>query len=326
MTLEIPERLLLLATGQKLFYNRFMKKISEALIILFILISIGGASYVIYEQISRILWYKNAVLGMYSNYQTLQKQYDDYKQQTKNQKLVTILAQNPDSNVNQIADIVANYAQKIEGAISIYYKNFTTNESIIVDRDQKYYMASLYKIILALYLLDKVNTRALELEEKVGTTSATLELALEKIISVSNNEYAITLADQYGWINIENAMKRKLGIEFSFSKDLAISIKDVGALFEDIALSINISKSDSEYILGLLGNQELRLKLPKYLPSNIYSHNKTGEWEDYSHDAGIFYTPKANYILVFMSKTQNPLQTNEQMALMSKDIYESLNP
>lgn len=302
-----------------------MKKILESLLIFFILISIGSTSYVIYEQISKMLRYREAVLGVSSNYLTLQKQYDTYKEQTKNLKKVIILAKNPQSNINQVSDIVQNYTNKIKGDVSIYFKNLTTSESLVVNGDEKYYMASLYKVILALYLLDEIKHNRLNLDDKVGTTSATIKLALDKIITESNNELAVTLAEEYNWQKIEKTMKTKLGIDFKFNKKLEISVTNVGILFENITSSLKIPQEESEYILKLLGNQKITSKLPRYLSKNVYSHNKTGEFENYSHDAGIFYTPKANYILVFMSKTENPQATNEQMARMSKEIYELLN-
>lgn len=302
-----------------------MKKILEAFLIFFILISIASTSYIIYEQISKMLRYRETVLGVSSNYLTLQKQYDNYKEQAKNLKKVIILAKNPESNINQVANIVQNYTNKIKGDVSIYFKNITTNESLIVNEGEKYYMASLYKVILALYLLDEINHNKLNLDDKVGTTSATIRFALDKIITESNNELALILAEEYNWQKIQKTMKTKLGIDFKLNKKLEISVTNVGILFENITSSLKIPQEESEYILKLLGNQKITSKLPKYLAKNVYSHNKTGEFENYSHDAGIFYTPKANYILVFMSKTENPSATNEHMALMSKEIYESLN-
>src|SRR3989344_1649233 len=178
-------------------------------------------------------------------------------------------------------------------------------------------MASLYKIILTLFVVGEAEEKKISLDSSVGTGSATISEALEKIITESNNEYAQILAEKYGWKTIETKMKEKLGIEFSFSDSLESSVKTIGLLFEDIALSLKVTGDESSYLLNLLKDQKKTGKLPKYLPSTVYSHNKTGEFEEYSHDAGIFYTPKANYILVFMSKTQDPKSTNEQMALMS---------
>lgn len=302
-----------------------MKKFVSKVGIFLLCASLLIVFYLLYEQLAHLIQYKQTVLGIASNYLTLQKQYEDYYEQTKNLKQVIILAKNKESNINRIEDAVNNYTKNIEGDISIYYKNLTTNESLVLNPDQKYYMASLYKVILTAFILHEVENGKTTLSAKIGTSSATLKDGLAQIITESNNEYAQAIANEYGWRKIEKQMKDKFGIEFSFTEKLEISIRNVGILFEDIALALNLPQSESNHLLTLLENQKRRSKLPKYLPANIYSHNKTGEFGDYSHDAGIFYTPKANYILVFMSKAQNPSATNEQMALMSKEIYELLN-
>jgi beta-lactamase class A len=120
-------------------------------------------------------------------------------------------------------------------------------------------------------------------------------------------------------------MQSRLGINFSFGDDLSISLANEEKLIEEIVSPQHISQQDATYVLKLMNEQKKTSKLPKYLPPNIYSHNKTGEFENFSHDAGIFYTPKANYILIFMSKTEDPAATNELMAKMSKEIYDTLN-
>lgn len=288
-------------------------------------ILIIALSFFLYKNTEELKLYKRGNPQVLSNYMRLQKQYDETINKTKNLRQLVVLAKTPDSTNIQIADIINRHAQKIDGEISIYYKNLTTDESVAIDGDKKYYMASLYKVILTLFLLDEVAKGNTTLDAQVGTSSAMLSLALEKIITESNNEYAETLATEYGWKTIERQMKEKLGIEFSFSEELETSVKNIGILFEEIAKAVNIEDSESSYMLRLLKDQAKISKLPKYLPASVYSHNKTGEFENFSHDAGIFYTPKANYILAFMSKTKLHGETNEQMALMSKEIYGSLN-
>jgi len=186
-------------------------------------------------------------------------------------------------------------------------------------------MASLYKVILTIYILDQIKQGNITMETQVGSPPIPLADALTKIITESNNEYAVSLAQKFGWSNINAAMESKLGIDFNFGSKLETNVKNIGALFEDIALSLRLSDTDSSYLLQLLGDQKRLSKLPKYLPKNILSHNKTGELDGYSHDAAIFYTPKENYILVFMSNTKNPGQTNETMAQMSKRLYQAIN-
>ncbi|MDP3941563.1 MAG: serine hydrolase [bacterium] len=288
-----------------------------------ILFASGG--YLIYLQNQNIQLYAKELLGIQQNYLKLESEYDRLKEKTKNVSQTVVLAKGDVAKTKQIGETITDYTKQVDGDISVYYKNLATDESITVDPDRKYYMASLYKVILVLYLLDKIQAGNASFSDRVGTSSATLDVAIDKIITESNNEYAQTLASQYGWKQIELAMKEKLGIDFSFDSDLQISIRNVEKLFEEISYSFKVSNDDSQYLLLLMNNQKKTNKLPKYLPKNIYSHNKTGELDGYSHDAAIFYTPRANYILIFMSKSKNPSITDELMAKMSKEIYEVLN-
>lgn len=300
-----------------------MNKFGIGFVTLTAVILISLLALFAYEKDEKLRTYKKEILGTKSDYSKLQKEFEEYK--NNKLKQIVVVAKETNSKSVEVSNIINKYAAKIDGNISIYYKNTTADESIIVDGSKTYYMASLYKVILTLFILDKITNNEIKLADKLSGSPTTIEQALNKIIEESNNEYATLLANQYGWDTIEKSMKQKLGINFRFSEKLEISAENVGLLFENIAISLNIPKNESSYILKLLGDQKRTSKLPKYLPANIYSHNKTGEFEEYSHDAGIFYTPKANYILVFLSKTKKPGETNEQMAIMSKEIYESLN-
>lgn len=285
----------------------------------------ASGSYLIYLQHENIKTYAKEVLGVKQSYNQLASEYTKLKQKKLPEKKNSQQTKSPDTTSKTIAAIIDKYTAKTSD-ISVYYKNLSTDASVAVNPDKKYYMASLYKIILVLYMLDKIENGTASLSDRVGTSSATLDFAIDKIITESNNEYAQTLAQKYGWKNIEKVMRQTLSIEFSFDDDLEISIKNVGKLFEEIARPSKITEDDSRTVLTLMNNQKKTNKLPKYLPKNIYSHNKTGEFEEFSHDAAIFYTPRANYILIFMSKSKNPAATDEQMALMSKEIYDALNP
>lgn len=277
---------------------------------------------------------------IYTDYISLHKQESEKKQLiSQNQELQTVLntiqtkksvLSKTTSNAEapkqmRIEEEIRSYTKKVQGNISVYFKNLTTNETVVVDPQRKYYMASLYKVIVTLFILEKEKAGDIQFSDSIGSPPLTIERALEKIITESNNEYALALVDKYGWNIIEYFIKNRLDVDFTFQKDLLINVANMGVLFEDIAKSTQISDNDSNYLLKLLNQQTRLTKLPKYLPKNIYSHNKTGEFEDYSHDAGIFYTPKANYILIFMSKTPTPGTTNELMARMSEEIYKILN-
>ncbi len=290
-----------------------------------IVVLVGVFLFIFTQQYLTIHDYETKLELLQNAYLTNKANFEKYKTQTQNLKQVVIKVNSPDSKTNQVATIINRYAKQVKGDISIYYKNLSTDESVVVDGEKEYYMASLYKVILTIYILDQIKDGKASLSDNVGDPPITLEKALNKIITESNNEYAISLAQKYGWINIEKVMKQKLGIDFSFDQKLQTNVINIGTLFEDIALSLKVDDVEGAYILRLLGDQTKTSKLPKYLPDNIYVHNKTGELDNYSHDAAIIYSPKANYILVFMSKTENSGDTNEKMAKMSQEIYQTLN-
>jgi beta-lactamase class A len=241
--------------------------------------------------------------------------------------ITTVLAASDSAQVKtrRIEEIIKSATKKSSGQMSVYYKNLTTNESVVVNGSQQYYMASLYKVVVTLYVLEREKEGSLSLSDKVGSPPLTLEKALTKIITESNNEYAVAIAEKYGWKNIGSFIKLRFGMDFSLGSDLHTDVTMMGSLFQIISEAIKLSDTESSYLLDLLHHQTRLTKLPKYLPKNIYSHNKTGELDQYSHDAGLFYTPKANYILIVMTKTPSPGVANEQMAVLSKDIYDVLN-
>lgn len=303
-----------------LSYTRLKILLSSLIILLCLLL--GGIF--LYETQANVRDYKRQVFGVRQDYKVLQQAFAKYKEQTQNLRHLTIFASDASSKSVAVSNTMYAYSKKIPGDMSMYYKNLTTGESIVIDADKTYYMASLYKLILTLYLLEQVKSGTLTLDTPVQN-GITLDTALNKILTESNNEYAQLLAERYGWAEIAKTIKQQYNIDFSFGSDLAMNVPNVGKLLESIATAIKLEDFESKYFLLFLQDQKHLSKLPKYLPANIYSHNKTGEFGNYSHDAGIFYTPKANYILIFMSKTNTPSATNEQMALMSKDIYAVLN-
>lgn len=295
-----------------------MGKYSKLLVIPLFVIAIVLSYVVIVLQYKEIGDYKKSVMALLKDKAETEGKVNSLKQ-------LKIYTSNPGSVHVKIGDIIYEYANKINGSVSIYYKNLATGESVLVDEDNKYYMASLYKVILTLFILDQIKSEKISLTDKVGSPPLVLSTALKKIISESNNEYALALANDYSWKAIESYTKQKVGVGFSLDKNLETNVGNIGLLFEHIALSVEMTDGQSGYLLDLLNQQTRRSKLPKYLPEHIYTHNKTGEYDGYSHDAAIIYTPKANYVLVFMSKSVIPADTNEKMAQMSKSIYDILN-
>jgi len=299
--------------------------------------------YVLPISLSTLLFFilTLSALTVYQQFQvhSYQKKSDELIKQNKqlaieksmfNNKINTFqevygASDSPLLKTDRIRNSIKTHTRKINGDVSVYYKNLTSGQSYVLNGQKEYTMASLYKIILTLYVLERIKSGELSLSQRVGSPSATLDTALTRIITESNNEYAEAIGAKYGWENIEQYIEERFSVQFSFRGELRSHILTMGTLLQVISEAIKLSDAESKYFLELLNQQTRLSKLPKYLPKHIYSHNKTGELDQYSHDAGLFYTPKANYILIFMSKSKSPGATNEQMAKMSKEIYDILN-
>ena len=75
-------------------------------------------------------------------------------------------------------------------------------------------------------------------------------------------------------------------------------------------------------MIELLKKQQLNDRIPKYLPSGTFVAHKTGELGYYKHDAGIVFSEQDNYILVVLSKTDSPSSGAEEIAKLSKAVYD----
>ena len=299
-----------------------MKSLTVSIFVILFAITLTLGGYLIYNQANTLKEYRSDLSVLSSKNLTLERSYEEVLGESSN---VSVSVNGVSSKTNLIADVITEYTRVIDGDVSVYYKNLTTDETVLVSGEKEYYMASLYKLIVTLFVLQQEKEGKLHFTDEIGSPPLTIEEALTRIITESNNEYAQAIAKKYGWEEIESVMRSRLGIPFRFDSSLETNALSIGTLLTDVSQSIRINDTESSYMLALMNKQQRTGKLPKYLPKNIYSHNKTGEFEQFSHDAGIFYTPKANYVLVFMSKTGSPGVTDEKMAQMSEVIYKTLN-
>lgn len=297
-----------------------MKSLTPTLFVILFLSTLVLGGYLIYSQYLKLNEYESSLSAL-ENERLSEENY----RKVLGESDVSVSVNTPTDTTKKIADIISESTQKVNGDVSVYFKNLSTDETVLVRGEEEYYMASLYKLIVTLFVLQYEKEGKLHFTDQTGSPPITIEEALTRIITESNNEYALAIAKKYSWETIEEAMKIRLGIPFRFDSSLQANVLSIGTLLSDVSQSIRINDIESGYLLALMNKQQRTSKLPKYLPKNIYSHNKTGEFEQYSHDGAIFYTPKANYVLVFMSKTGSPGATDEQMALMSERIYRVLN-
>lgn len=248
---------------------------------------------------------------------------------------------------NELEKIVTDALSDSEGRYAIAIKNLQNDNQYFINENAIFETASLYKLFVMATVLEQIGNGTLSydqvlsqdipiLNEKFGIATDSAELkegsitlkvddALTKMVTISDNYSALLLSER---VRISNVTKFLEENEFDKSRMGTLggspitTASDVLLFFEKLYKGQIIDKKNSDSMLALLKNQELNSKLPKYLPENIEMAHKTGELGRLSHDAGIVYNPSGDYIIVVLSETSTPLEANEKMAEISKEIYE----
>lgn len=263
--------------------------------------------------------------------------------ESKNQPLT----QKPQNKIFQITDPELT---NLPGRWAIAVKNLKSNETYLLAADQKFPATSLYKLAVmwATYealgkgeltpqevlsadkiTLDKIvegRQAKVAPETSQEIVSATVENALRAAITISDNYSAILLAQRLGWENIDSLMEKEdLGDIDLIQEDApTITAQAVMDLLERIWRGTAVSAHASQEMKTLLFNQKINDRIPKYLPGNIKVGHKTGEIDNFRHDAGIVLGKKSHYIFVFLSETSAPQEASETIATLSKKIFEAL--
>ena len=242
--------------------------------------------------------------------------------------------QDDNQNKERSEKIYSNIQSALEnspGGYSVYIKNLKNNQTFEYKSREIFTSASIYKLAVMYKTFDALKKGELEKDSTLSKTLASGEKisysvseALRLMITISDNESAILIAEKLGWANIEKFLKEE-GIEnFKLAAETQATAESTAQILEQIYRGEAVSKSASSDMKSLLLAQTVNDRIPKYLPKNIKVAHKTGELETIRHDAGIVYGKKSDYIFVFFSDTQNPEIAAETIAQLSKEIYNSL--
>lgn len=254
---------------------------------------------------------------------------------------------NSKSNSVELEKLVLGILGKDSGNYGVMIKNLNTGERYYFNENKEFNTASLYKLWIMAVTYEQINKGGLKENEILtdsveqinsrlnissesaelteGTVTHTVSNALKQMITISDNYSAYLLT---GRIGLSNVSKFLLENGFEFSRVGTASSNPISTPFDmylffkklyDGELS---DKKTSEKMLSLLKNQKRNSKLPMQLPQETVIAHKTGELGGYSHDGGIVYTKKGNYIIVLMSKTNGTNTADKNIALISKGVFD----
>ena len=247
---------------------------------------------------------------------------------------------------SRLGQVVEKALSGSHGSYGISIKNHKTGESYTKGDTISFESASLYKLCVMAVVYQQIKDGRLSEEDTLSQDIATLnkkfniatdaaELADGKVSMTVDEALTqmITISDNYAALLLTERVKVSGLTAFLKANDFNESAVGTGGKLptttaHDIMLFLDKlymrQLTDEEYtvkMLELLKDQRLNNKLPLYLPLAVQVAHKTGEIDEYSHDAGIVNALNGDYIIVIMTKSDDPESANERIALVSKAVY-----
>lgn len=245
---------------------------------------------------------------------------------------------------------------QLEGRAALYLEDLTSGDLFTVNPERVFPSASTIKIPLLAAVLRAAAEGDFNLDDEItidpvnrvggcgvlsqlhpGLRPTIRDLATLMIIQ-SDNTATNQLIDLVGMENV-NALSRELGLKHTVlqrkmmdfeaaraGRNNFTSAGDLGRLLKLLVEGQVVSPEVSSTIIDIMKRQQLRNKLPAYLPEDTIIAHKTGDLPNLEHDAGIFFLPDRTYILVVLT---DQLVTNsagiETIGRISEVVYRSLS-
>lgn len=237
-----------------------------------------------------------------------------------------------------------------KGVYAISIKNLKTNETYFVNEHKVYDSGSLYKLWIMATVYQQIEAGILNedemlsgdiatLNEKFNISSDSADLtegvitlgirdALNQMITISHNYAALLLTERVKLSSVAQFLDKNGFKESSIGSDNnppQTTSSDIALFFEKLYKGELASQENTIKMLEFLKKQQLNDKLPKLLPEGTVVAHKTGEIDYQTHDAGIVYSPKGDYIIVIMSESDMPSAAADREAQISKAVYDYFN-
>lgn len=251
-----------------------------------------------------------------------------------------------DKKSEELEKIIQKEIQDTEGTYAVTIKNLKTHEYYYYNEEKLFETASLYKLWVMGAIYEEIEKGNLSLDKEIGFDAQTInerldiasesaeitesfvgntvEGALERMITISDNYSAHILYLTTGWGKVGNFLE-KYGFKNSSTDKLQTTAFDIMSFYEKLYNGEIVSKSASTEMIEILKRQQLNDRIPKYLPENVETAHKTGELGAVKHDAGIVYSPKGDYIIVLLSETNNQTTASEIEAKISEKVWKYFN-
>jgi beta-lactamase class A len=252
--------------------------------------------------------------------------------------------------VNRLKNVVDNALEGTKGTYGIVIKNLKTGETYSVNEHTVFDTGSLYKLWIMATVYSQIQNDKIKenqvlsqdvvtlnqkfridqegAEQTEGTVTFTVHDALNQMITVSHNYAALLLSEKIRLSSVEAFLKEHTLNESIVGTTGGIPTAtpyDIALFLEKLYKGELANQQYTNDMISLLKNQQLNNGLPKLLPDTLAIAHKTGEIENFKHDAGIVFADFGDYIILVMSKSDFPLVAQERIALVSKGVFDYFN-
>lgn len=234
---------------------------------------------------------------------------------------------------SELENMLSGYS----GTWSVYVKDIANKEYLTINNTQMF-SASLIKLYCAAAAYDLMEKGTLEETERIQSL-------MTQMISISDNDAFSLMVTACSGCNsqvagrpiIQEYIDKEGYVDTTLTSMLLptkykapsspgrnyTTVEDCGLLLEKIYKGKCVNPDVSRKFLNLLLDQTHINKIPAGLPEGTKCANKTGDTDEFQHDAAIVYSPGGDYILTVMSTDCGAAITNTQE--ISAVVYDYFN-
>lgn len=217
-----------------------------------------------------------------------------------------------------LEQILRKYQEEITPESSAVVIDLDDQVKATSNQNHQFVAASLYKLFVAYAIYEKIEQGEITYEQKVPNSSFTVEACLQAMIAVSDNECGFELGNLVDWKQLDQKLENEGYTETKLDNydengdldgDKKTSARDVAKLLYDLVQGNLLNSEATEDFLGNLKKQQRNDRIPQGLSRDAEVAHKTGELEDYRHDAAIIREGEKQYIAVMLTADwENPSQ------------------
>lgn len=236
------------------------------------------------------------------------------------------------SDLTAIRTELDDLIQRAPGAVGLVIEDLTTGERLEWSPEMRFPAASVIKIAILVDALRQVEERTVRLDQmvagsedaKVGGFGVLKELTsvdslslhdlLTLMIIVSDNTATNLVIDLLGMASINatieslgltgTRLQRKMMDDAARARGLEniTTAGDIARLLRLIVTRQILTAEACDLALDILARQQVRDRLPLYLPAGIRVAHKTGELPGVRHDAGVIFFDSGPMIVVALTQ------------------------